>query len=71
MFGRPCCDRQNDISQSFVGNNNDVSMNVDINMNQGQMMMGGAMSGSVSQPIIEPGQERVVNRTILHEVPQE
>lgn len=75
MFGKPCCDRQNEVNQNFVGEN-DINMDVDINMNQGQTMMNGTMGamnapmgGSVSQPIFEPVQERVVNRTILHEVP--
>lgn len=81
MFGnRACYDRDNDFSQTFVGEN-DINMNVDVNM-QGPIMgnasIGGsqymqqgqmALPGSVSQPIIEPMQERVVNRTIMHEVP--
>ena len=44
-------------------------MNVDVDFNMSNQMMGG--QGTVSQPIIEPMQERVVNRTIMHEVPQE
>lgn len=81
MFeNRACYDRDNEFSQTFVGEN-DINMNVDVNM-QGPIMgnasIGGnqfmqpgqmAMQGSVSQPIIEPMQERVVNRTIMHEVP--
>ena len=32
-------------------------------------MMPNAMSGGCSNPIVEQMQERVVNRTIMHEVP--
>ncbi len=61
-------------SQSFdssiVGNNNviDNDMNIDVNMMNygGEQMMQG---GSYSNPISEGVQERVVNRTFVHEVP--
>ena len=79
---RACYDIDNDISGTFVGD--DINMNIDINtqgpimgdatMNNNSMaqpMMGAsqAMPGTVSQPIIEPMRERVINRTIMHEVP--
>ena len=79
---RACYDRDNDISGTFVGD--DINMNIDINtqgpimgdatMNNNSMsqpMMGAsqAMPGTISQPIIEPMRERVINRTIMHEVP--
>jgi len=50
------------------------SGNIDIDFAQAQTQtqnfaMGQAPMASVSQPIIEPMQERVVNRTIEHQVP--
>ena len=81
MFKKPFCDdRDQDLTQSFIGDN-DINMTVDVDMYQGMpmpmagaamnagAMMGSASMGSVSAPIIEPMQEQVVNRTILHEVP--
>ena len=44
-------------------NNNMNSMNNNMNM---EMPMGDVMS-----PIIEPGRERIINRTFIHEVPQD
>lgn len=65
MF-RNCYERDNDINNTFTAENMDVDMNIDlINNNQ----MSTPMMGNVNQPIIEPVQERIVNRTILHEVP--
>ena len=74
-------DRENKFKQSFVGEN-DINMNIDVdminaNMNQGAMPMSTvpmmAMPGNpamgLSAPIVEPMRERVVNRTIMHEVP--
>ena len=57
---------------SIVGNNNviDNDMNVDVNMvgyNNNDMMQTGM--GYMSNPINEAVQERVVNRTFVHEVP--
>ena len=44
-----------------------------MNMNMNTNMMGGyeepAMT-SIQAPIIEPGRERVINRTFIHNVPQ-
>ena len=59
---------------SIVGNNNviDNEMNVDVNMmgyNNSDMMQGGMTMGSMGNPINEAVQERVVNRTFVHEVP--
>ena len=76
MFGGCCHDRQNEFNQNFVGEN-DINMDIDVNMaggniNMGEvpsMMMGPAMMGGVQSPIVEPMQERVVHRTIMHEVP--
>lgn len=60
---------------SIVGNNNtiDNNMNVDVNMMgmNHNMMQQGMMMGNVSSPMNEGVQERVINRTFVHEVPQE
>ena len=58
---------------SIVGNNNVIEndMNVDVNMmgtNNGMMSQDMGMS-SMGCPINEAVQERVVNRTFVHEVP--
>lgn len=66
---------------SIVGNNNTIEndMNVDVNMmGTNNMMQGGMMPnmmpgnmGGCPSPINEGVQQRIVNRTFLHEVPQE
>ena len=63
-------DRQNEMS-----NVNDIDINNNINMfdpNQmsNQMMMSNNQIGTMMSPIIEPIRERVIQRTIVHEVPQ-
>ena len=72
MFNR-CYDRDNDINNTFVADNMDVDMNIDYMNNNMTMPMnmdpGMQIPGGVSQPIIEPMQQRVINRTIIHEVP--
>lgn len=52
--------------------NNSGNIDIDL-MQQGANVNnnGANMGGAVSSPIIEPMQQRVVNRTILHEVPQD
>ena len=56
-----------DFDSSIVGNNNTIDNNVDINMmgnyNPGMMMQSGCPSMN------EGVQERVINRTFVHEVP--
>ena len=43
---------------------------MDIDVNMANNMNGSIpFQGSMTQPIIEPMQERIVNRTIMHEVP--
>lgn len=65
------CDRQNEMS-----NVNDIDINNNINMfdpnqmsNQ-MMMMPNQQMGMMMNPVIEPMRERVIQRTIVHEVPQ-
>ena len=51
--------------------NQNVNTNTNDNMNYNEVggydMM--PMQGNVMNPIIEPGRERIVNRTFVHEVP--
>lgn len=66
MFNASSFNIQDDFNQYLTGDN-EFNVDVDINMsgaNQGMVNM-----GSVSSPVIEPMQQRVVNRTIMHEVP--
>ena len=70
MFRNCCYDRQNEVNNTFNAQNMDVDMNIEMTNNQ----IGGMapqMAGGMQRPIIEPMQERVVNRTFVHEVPQE
>lgn len=71
MFRNSCYDRQNDMTNTFVAENMDVDMDIEMNSNNMPISMdpGINMPGTISQPIIEPMQQRVVNRTIVHEVP--
>ena len=72
MFRNCCYDRQNELNNNqFTAENMAVDIDIDMmNNNQAMPVMGGApMAGTVQSPIIEPMQERVVNRTIMHEVP--
>jgi len=52
--------------------NQNVNMNDNMNFNEmdgfGGMYMQPQM-GSMMSPVIEPGRERIVNRTFVHEVP--
>lgn len=58
-----------DFDSNIVGNNNTIDNNVDINMmgNNNAGMMGMQMGPAMNEGV----QERVVNRTFVHEVPQE
>ena len=51
--------------------NQNVNTNTNDNMNYNEVggydMM--PMQGNVMRPIVEPGRERIVNRTFIHEVP--
>ncbi len=71
MFSR-CYERDNDINNTFIADNMDVDMNANY-MNNMSMPMnmdpGMQINGGIQPPIIEPMQENIVNRTIIHEVP--
>ncbi|MDD6223745.1 MAG: hypothetical protein PUB18_01945 [bacterium] len=69
MFRNCCYDRQNEVNNTFNAENMDVDMNIQMTNNQ-MGPMAPQMAGGMQRPIIEPMQERVVNRTIVHEVPQ-
>ena len=68
--------RQEDVDINITNQNVNSNMNDNMNMNTNMMNMGGNYNMPVQQanvmaPIIEPGRERVVNRTFVHEVPQD
>ena len=58
-----------DFDSTIMGNNNTIDNNVDINMmgNYNPGMMNMQMGPSMNEGV----QERVVNRTFVHEVPQD
>ena len=66
--------RRDDVDINITNTNQNVNANMNDNMNYNEMegyampMMQPQM-GSVMSPIIEPGRERIVNRTFVHEVP--
>ena len=66
MFNASSFDVQDDFNQYLTGDN-EFNVDVDVNMVPNNNMI--PNMGSVSAPIIEPMQQRVVNRTIMHEVP--
>ena len=76
MFNRNCMRQMPMMTmpgqESLIDIDNN-SGNIDIDLNQDQMTnvnAGGMMMGTTQAPIIEPVRERVVNRTIVHNVPQ-
>ena len=61
-----------DQTASIVGDGNiiDQDMDIDLNINgMGMNNQGTYMQGTTQSPIIEPMQERQINRTIIHQVP--
>ena len=67
MFTNRCYDKDNDINNNFYAENMDIDMDINMMNNMNSTSMN--MPTMQTQPIIEPMQERVVNRTIVHEVP--
>ena len=68
--------RREDFDINITNQNLNFNDNMNDNMNMNYNEMGGydmqmssPMMGSVMSPIVEPGRERVVNRTFVHEVP--
>ena len=66
MFRNDCYDRQNEVNNNFYAEDMNIDYDVEMNNMSTQMLPAQNMT---TQPIIEPMQERVVNRTIVHEVP--
>lgn len=69
--------RRDDVDINITNSNQNVNSNVNDNMNMNYNEMEGyampmqqPQMGSVMSPIVEPGRERIVNRTFVHEVPQ-
>lgn len=61
-----------DINITNENFNTNTNYNDNTNMNFNDNMMGGVSTPtmtSTSAPVIEPGRERVVNRTFIHNVP--
>lgn len=59
-----------DQSSMINGDNNYVDQDMNVDINVGGVSQGSSM-GNQGCPIVEPMQERVVNRTFCHEVPQD
>ena len=64
MFNR-CYDRDNDINNTFIAEN----MDVDMDFNNMPFDPNMEINGGAQAPIVEPMQERIINRTIVHNVP--
>ena len=65
---------RDDIDININNENINTNMNDNMNMNTNMMNMGSNYSMPVQEtnvmaPVIEPGRERVINRTFVHEVP--
>ncbi len=63
MFRNDCYDRQNEINNTFIADNMDIDMDNYMNSMPAEYM------DNQQQPIIEPVKQRIVNRTIVHNVP--
>ncbi len=63
MFRNDCYDRQNEINNTFIADNMDIDMDNYMNSMPIEYM------DNQQQPIIEPVKQRIVNRTIVHNVP--
>ena len=57
------------ITNDNVNTNMNDNMNMNTNMNMGMEDFNTPVMGDVMSPVVEPGRERVVNRTFVHEVP--
>lgn len=72
MFPNRCYERQNnDLDANIFAENIQGNVDIDVNMAANNNVPGNnmMMPGSMNRPIVEPMQERVVNRTFCHEVP--
>ena len=70
MYTNRCYDRDNDFTNNFIADDMNIDMDIQMNSNMGNMMDPSiSYNGGTQAPIIEPMQQRVINRTIMHEVP--
>ena len=69
MFQERCYDREGDVNNNFFADNMSNNIDMDINMNNNMDM--NYQGNSCPSPLVEPMQERLVHRTIMHEVPQD
>ena len=72
MFYNEDMMRRDDMDINITNQNVNVNDNMNYNYNEMDgygMTVSQPMMGSVMSPIVEPGRERVVNRTFIHEVP--
>lgn len=69
MFQDRCYERDIDINNNFFADNMTNNMDTDYNMNNYMNNnMNYQMDNNPNQPIVEPMQEKCVNRTIVHQV---
>ena len=61
--------RQEDIDININNSNSNINSNMNDNMNYNYNQTGDFGMGDMMNPIVEPGRERVINRTFVHEVP--
>lgn len=63
--------RDTDMNATFIGNNNTIENEMNMNMGGMPMMDGGSMEfgGCCQRPITGPVQQRCIHKTIVHEVP--
>jgi hypothetical protein len=69
MFFNERCRDDLDINITNQNVNTNMNENYLMNTMDGYEMQSQPMMGSVMSPIVEPGRERIVNRTFIHEVP--
>ena len=58
-----------DINITNQNTNKNTNENMNYNMQDNYNMANIPATGDIMNPIIEPGRERVINRTFVHEVP--
>ena len=70
LFGNQDFNMDQNATITGDGNMVDQDMNIDVNIgNNGMMSSQGMSSMDMHSPIVEPMQERCVQRTIVHQVP--
>lgn len=68
MYQENCYDRNVDFNTNFYADNMTNNIDVDVDVNDFNANMNN-MNTCQNRPIVEPMQERCVNRTFVHEVP--